>query len=508
MMATQLLTEKHSDRLDGMLNCFDRVVMFGSLHPFCYAKGMTNYLYQHNIRIFDYAQFAEPLRDEIRANAEALAAEAGLTIEFIRRKDFRKEDRIARILKTRGTQPGLVHVFSAMEPCGAYQPWHDKQTHHTFLKYTDGKCLHYYFYFMDADLGLCYLRVPTWCPFRLQFYTNGHAWLAAQLTQRGIAFEMRDNAFVHIADYTTANELAAQLDVTQLHARLDAFAQRYCPFLQRLNLRVQWSLWQVEYATDLVFKQSADLQAFYPLLLETLIHTVKPDDIATFLGQKLHGNYQGEAGNRFNTRPLGTRIKHSMQPVSIKLYDKFGFILRIEVTVNDVSFFKQYREVQHRDGARETKYAPMKKTIYSLPALQEQLRAANQRYLKFISEIETPEVGVQRLHQLSQTKTDNQHTYKGFNLFAETDATLCRLLLRGEFAISGLTNRALRVLLPGKNTGQISRLLKRLRVHGLLKKVGRCYKYYLTEFGRQVVTMALKLREMVIIPTFARPASG
>jgi hypothetical protein len=402
----------------------------------------------------------------------------------------------------------LVHIFSAMEPCGAYQPWHDKQTHHTFLKYTDAKCLHYYFYFLDAELGLCYLRVPTWCPFRLQFYTNGHAWLAAQLTQRGIAFELRDNAFVHIADYLTANQLAAELDATHLHARLDAFAQRYCPFLSRLNLTVQWSLWQVEYATDLVFQQSADLQTFYPLLLETLIHTVKPDDIATFLGHKLHGNYQGEAGNRFNKRLLGTRIKHTMQPVSLKLYDKFGFILRIEVTVNDVSFFKQYREVQHRDGTRETKYAPMKKTIYSLPALHEQLLAANQRYLKFISEIETPHVGVQRLNQISQSKTDNQHTYKGFNLFAEEDAALCRLLLRGEFAISGLTNRALRALLPEKNTGQVSRLLKRLRVHGVLKKVGRCYKYYLTEFGLQVTTTALKLREMVVIPAFARSASA
>jgi len=46
-------------------------------------------------------------------------------------------------------------------------------------------------------------------------------------------------------------------------------------------------------------------------------------------------------------------------------------------------------------------------------------------------------------------------------------------------------------------------LLKRLRVHGLIKKVGRRYKYYLTQLGRQVVLMLLKLREMVIIPEFA-----
>jgi hypothetical protein len=63
-----------------------------------------------------------------------------------------------------------------------------------------------------------------------------------------------------------------------------------------------------------------------------------------------------------------------------------------------------------------------------------------------------------------------------------------RLLLRGEFAISGLTARALRTLLPEKTRGQISRLLKRLRVHGLIKKIGRHYKYYLTNLGREVAT--------------------
>jgi hypothetical protein len=81
-----------------------------------------------------------------------------------------------------------VHVISAMEACGAYQPWHDKQTHKTFVRPDSGKCLHYDFYFIDAELGLVYLRVPTWAPFRLQFYCNGHSWLARQLTAEGIGF--------------------------------------------------------------------------------------------------------------------------------------------------------------------------------------------------------------------------------------------------------------------------------------------------------------------------------
>ena len=509
------LTEKYSNELDGVLSCYDRIVITGSLYPFCYSQGMTSYLYQQGIRIFDYAKFAEPLRERLRENAEALAQANGIKIEFTRKKDFRKETRIQQILKERGQQPGLVHIIGAMEACSSYLPWHDKTTGKTFLRSGSSKCMTYYFYFIDEQLGLCYLRVPTWCPFRLQFYFNGHNWLANQLKQRGIAYKMLDNAFVHIDDYAAANQLANEFDVELLHQRLDEFAQQYCPVITDLNastgsaqrLAYYWSVMQSEYATDLVFKSREPLQAFYPHLLETLTHAVKPADIATFLGRKLNGNYQGEMGNRFNRRWIGTRIKHQMGPVSIKMYDKFNLILRIETTVNNVAFFKQYRQVQHRDGSTTMTWAPMKKTVHSLPALREVLSAANQRYLKFISSIATPEVGVEQLHRLAETRTEDQHRHKGFNLFSEEDTCLFRTLLQGEFFISGFTNKQLRTQhLSNKSASQVTRLLKRLRVHGVIKKIGKRYKYYLTDFGRQTAAMALKLREMVVIPTLAYAA--
>jgi hypothetical protein len=469
---------------------------------------MTWYLYQQGIRIFDYAKFAEPLRERIRENAEVLAEANSVKIEFVRKKDFRKENRIQQILKQRGDQPGLVHIFGAMEACSSYRPWHDKVTGKTYLKPDSSKCMTYYFYFIDEQLGLCYLRVPTWCPFRLQFYFNGHNWLANQLKQHGIAFTMLDNAFIHIADYTVANQLANEFNVDILHFRLGEFARQYCPVVTELKLTYYWSIMQAEYATDFVFKNRDTLQAFYPLLLETLTHAVKPADIATFLGRKLNGNYQGEMGNRFNKRWMGTRIKHQMGPVSIKMYDKFNLILRVETTVNNVAFFKHYRQVQHRDGSTTMRWAPMKKSIHSLPALRELLSTANQRYLKFISSIATPQVGVEKLHKLAETKIEDQHRHKGFNLFSEEDTCLFRTLLQGEFFISGFTNKQLRTYLSEKSASQVTRLLKRLRVHGVIKKVGKRYKYYLTDFGRQTAAMGLKLREMVVIPTLAYPANS
>ena len=426
-----------------------------------------------------------------------------MEIEFLRKRNVRKEDRVKQILTKRGNHPGLVCILSAMEPCSTYKPWHNKNTGKTYLLPDDGKCLHYYFYFIDQELGLGYVRVPTWLPCRLQVYFNGHSWLASVLRKRKIDFQLLDNALVEIADWERAQQIANGLDIQRLHRRLDDMAQRFCPICREFGVAYHWSVDQCEYATDVVFRKQADLAAIYGNLTRTAIHTVTPDNIATFLGRKLSTQYEGEMGNRFNIRIEGARIKHTMGPVSLKLYDKFGLILRIETTVNDLTFFKHYREVEHRDGTKETKWASMQKTIYSLPALREILEAANRRYLEFLSAIEDSRNGRDKLDKLSQPVQNEGRSYPGFNFFDTGDEALFRAIARGEFNVSGMQNKTLRRFLLEKNSGQVSRLLKRLRVHGLIKKVGRTYKYYLTQFGKTVITTGLKLRELVIIPQLA-----
>jgi hypothetical protein len=498
-----LLTDRYANHIAGILSCWDRILVFGTLPKLCYADGMTSYLYERKIRIFDYAKFAEPFRNELRENAERLAKENGIEIEFLRKRNVRKEDRVKEILAQRGDHPGLVCILSAMEPCSTYKPWHNKSTGKTYLLPDDGKCLHYYFYVLDEELGLCHVRVPTWLPCRLQIYFNGHSWLASLLRKRKIDFTLLDNAFVDIRDWKRAQQIANGLEIKRLHHRLDEFAQRFCPMHRSFGVAYHWSVDQCEYATDIVFKRPADLAAIYGNLTRTAIHTVKPDNIATFLGRKLNAQYEGEMGNRFNIRIEGTRIKHTMGPVSLKLYDKFSLILRIETTVNDLTFFKHYREVEHRDGTQETKWASMQKTIYSLPALREILEAANRRYLEFLSTIEDPRNGRDKLDKLSQSVQNEGRSYPGFNLFDADDEALFLGIVRGEFNISGMQNKTLRRFLPHKKSSQVSRLLKRLRVHGLVKKVGRTYKYYLTQFGKEVIATGLKLRELVIIPQLA-----
>jgi hypothetical protein len=498
------LLSRYADKIAGVLGCYDRVVLYGTLPGLCYAEGMAAFLRARNIRIFDYPRWAEPLRDMIRENAERVAKEHGVEIEFVR-NHIRKEARIAEVLAHRGEEPGLVHILSAMEQCGTYRPWHDKKTGKTLLKPDRGKCLHYYFYFVDEEFGLCYVRVPTWAPFRLQIYFNGHHWLAARLRQCGIGHVLRDNAFVSLDDFAKAQELADDFDVSRLHRALDRFANRYCPVLQEVGVTYHWSIMQLEYATDVVFRRQRDLAALYETLVRTAVHAVKPDHVATFLGRRLDDRFRDELGNDFSTRIEGTRIRHPMGPASIKMYDKFALVLRIETTANDVTFFKHHRKVEQRNGTTTHKLAPVKKTIYSLdPDLRELLCAANRRYLDFISELDDPSAGIKALDTVSRPSVDaNGRSHRGFNLFLGKDQQLFETLLRGEFAISGMRSKDLQRHLPGTTPSQASYLLKRLRTHGLLKRIGRTYKYYLTSFGRHVVAAGLKVKELFVIPALA-----
>jgi hypothetical protein len=183
------------------------------------------------------------------------------------------------------------------------------------------------------------------------------------------------------------------------------------------------------------------------------------------------------------------------------MYDRGGRVLRIEATSNDITFFRHHRKVDHKDGSTEHKVAPLKKSIYSLTDLDGLMAAACRRYLAFIGTLEDRTAQRHDLDHISRPARDERdRPWRGFNFFLAEDLTVLLALLRGEFVLNGLSSRRLRRLLAGKTPAQIGRILKRLRLHGLIRRVGRTYRYYLTMLGRRALVAAQKLKEHLIIP--------
>ena len=102
------------------------------------------------------------------------------------------------------------------------------------------------------------------------------------------------------------------------------------------------------------------------------------------------------------------------------MYDKFGIVLRIETTTNDVSSFKHYRKVEHRKGPSSTGFAPMKKNIYSLGDLAGILFACNRRYLAHLSALDDFSAGVKLLDRVTRPRKVEGKTVKGIDFFNPT----------------------------------------------------------------------------------------
>jgi hypothetical protein len=291
-------------------------------------------------------------------------------------------------------------------------------------------------------------------------------------------------------------------EIKTLAARLQGLAEQFCPVVKTFRSGYHWSLMQVEYGLDVVFKSAASLRPVYQEISRQAIFTVRAPDVARFLGKRL--SPEAEVNSDFHTRVEGTRIKHQLNRQAIKMYDKAGRVLRIECVSNDVSFYRHHRKVEHRDGTSDYQVADLKKSIFSLGDLRGLMRAGCARYLEFLGDLEDRSPGQTNLDKISRpVQEQHERSWRGFNFFLGSDLKVLLAIVRGEYQISGLSNRRMQAVLADKTGGQIGRILKRLRLHGLIKKVGKTYKYYLTQLGRRAVVAGLKLKEHLIVPTLS-----
>jgi len=499
----ECLTERYSEQIKGVLHSFDRIVVFGSFDEIKYSGAMDWHLKQKGVRLVDYEKkYATKLRQYIKDQVKAVSSYYGKEIEFVN-QHVRKEDYVAKKLEDRGRRPGLVCVLSAMESCRAYKIRKDKKSGFLCVKNCPGKCLHYYIYFIDEELGLGYLRIPTWAPFRMQLYFNGHDWLERQMKKEGIRYKKVDNAFTHIFDFKRANEIAANLDPERLQRVFNKIAERWVGVYDYFHGQISWSVFQAELATDIVFKNDQVLPQMYEEITRTALCEFKCPDVYQFLGKRLCKTSKQFAESRLQTYAEGTRLKHSIKSNSIKMYDKQDRVLRIETTTSDVSSFQCYRRVASRDGSRDPRRASVRKALSCLDTVFKVLLACNKRYLSAISQMQDRTNERHRLSTVVESKKDSKgRSCRGVNFFKKDDLLFLNAILQGQHHIMGMRNQSLQYLLPNWNAQKIGRNLRRFRELGILKKVAGTTKYYTTKLGKDVLSAALQLKERIVLPEF------
>jgi len=491
---------KHSDKIVGKLSSVDRIVFRGHLRPICWPEGLETFMRLRGVLIKDFKSFVCDQSERIKQHAVKIAERRGRPYEYLRSGKIRKEDKARSIAQRDGITRGLICVFSALELCNTFGIAIGKDRPRIVAKRR--KCLCIYFYLIDPTFGLMHVRLQSWFPFTIQICLNGHEWLARKMTRHHLDFCQLDNAFTWIADPTRAQRFADKFQALDWPMILRRFAERANPLLGTLitDMEYYWVIDQAEFATDVMFQRPAALKNLYAKLLEHATLCFGAEDVMTFLGKRLNGVFKGEVVSDFKKRWPGARIKHRVKNNWIKMYDKHGLVLRVETVINDPKDF-MVRRTSIRNGKPLMAWRPMAKGVANLYKYAEVASAANQRYLNALAVIDDPSGACQLICQCSKPIRRGTRSFRGFNPAAEQDIRLFSAVMRGEHTIRGFRNRDIRqALFPSpinkksqrRHSAAVSRMLKRLHVHGLIAKTPRSRRWKLSAKGLLLMSMAIK----------------
>lgn len=507
---------KFASLIVSVLSCFARVLFKGYL-PFRDGPALERFVdYVLKIKRKDFLQFAQKQSERVVEHAKQLARSAGAPYRFLKGK-HRKDDLAHKIALERSLTEGLVCVLCCMETCPSFKLGHADKRPRFVAEPRPQRVL--YFYYLDPDCGLIHLRLPTWFPFTLQVYVNGHEWLARQLLRQQLGFVQKDNAFTQLDDSAKAQNLADRFARLPWRKILNRWARRVNPLLRepwRRQPGYYWVIDQAEYSTDVLFTNRQALAGLYPRLLDHACVHCSAQDILTFLGRRLHGRFDGEVLTACKKdRWPGARIKHRMKNNWLKRYDQFGLILRVETVINNPRAFK-VRRGRVRDGQRRLVGCPMNKGVGNLYRYQEGALRANRRYLEALAVVDDPAPAYREMATLTEPKDVGGRSSAGFNPARAADVRLFRAVLDGNHLVRGFRNADIRQALYGgakqvdvrrRQSTAVSRLLKRLHVRGLIAKVPRTRRWQMTDKGRRLLGAAVQLYHHGIPKAAAQPAA-
>lgn len=485
------------------LHCFDRVIFKGHL-ALSAPQELERFVdYVLKVRRSEFMNVIAPrYSDQLVEHAKHMASQAGRTYLY-RCGSFKKDQWAEQLIREQRIERGLVGILCTLETCNSFQLVPGEKRPRFISRPRQQRVL--YYYFLDPQLGLIHVRLQTWAPFTLQVYVNGHDWLAQQLARLGLGFVQQHNAFTQLDDPVKAQRQADRFAKLHWPAILNRYAHQVNPLLHKIlaRYRVRWVVDQAEFATDLLFTSPAALTGLYQKLLQFATVTFTPKDILGFLGRKWDRRFAGDVQTEVKTdRVLGTRIKHRMTKNWLKMYDKFGRILRVETVINRPQEFSVFRTRFHRDGTTSQGNFPMNKEVANLVHYQQQALACNRRYLDALAVVDDPAPAYQELRQLTEPKKVAGRNSAGFNPARREDVRLFAAVLDGDHIARGFRNKDIRAALFGshaqhspRHSAAVGRLVKRLHVRHLVAKIPHTRRWRITNNGRHLLSLAVKLYE-------------
>jgi hypothetical protein len=503
--------QRFPEKIIGVLSGFDRLVIRGTLRAISLHSGMREFAYQNGVLLKDFGAYSQRVTQRIRKVSHEIAKRKGRPFLYVPSSQTDKEAIARRVLKEKPVDKGLMCMLSCVEPCMSFQIVRYPETKKIQLRAQRRMCLHIYHDLIHPLFGFMNVRFQTWFPLSIQMCINGREWLAREMDREHIEYRRLDNCFSWISDMAKAQELMNKQIQTNWPSVLNPIVKAVNPLHQEIfktiPLKYYWSTTQSEWATDILFNSGSDLASIYSAILPHAMMSFSCKDVMRFLGRKLRGHFQGEVMSDYKERAEGIRIKHRVGSNSVKIYDKFQIVLRVETTINNPRDFRVFRPLENHPE-RKLAWQALRQGIADLHRRTQISQASNERYLDALAEIDSSIPLGRLIDLISLPVTVNGKRFRALRPSDPQDIALFKAVTDGRFAINGFRNRDIQQLLferpPASDnekrsrSARISRLIRLLRAHHLVRRVPHTYRYLLTTKGAEILSAILSMRTITL----------
>jgi hypothetical protein len=514
MTGSDAFSEYYAELLQGTYDCVDRIVL-NAFFPFGQTGGGVRTWWRW-LRGDDLTLDNEHLREMAGTFSRRLHAFcAKQRIPLIEAQARDRKHQLAQLhLPTDPKFCGLFLVIKSNAPAPIWEVKRNGAGQITEIRHRKSwpYVRHFYFHLIDREWGHVTIRICSYPPFGAQVILNGHERVERQARREQLAAVKDGNCFIEGSDFPAINRLAAKLNRTETIALLHQLCERWvystclCFALpteerSRSHFTYQYSVFQLELSRNLLFWRGTQMNEVYQKLIDRTRTTLTLRDVKTIFGFSHRPHHIAKRG-RDRTEVFKavqaqsydlTVFKIKWGNLTLKIYDKGGRVLRIEVVVHNAKELRSGRMLER------------------LPALLQRMQDMLVRFLGTIQAAHVSFLDVASFESLTEPTTRGTRRLAGIDLSKARNRHVVDAVLKLSTKPDGFTVAQLAEAVRPRSGQDANTYSARNAAYDVAKMVGkkllrrieRSRRYAVDPPAIRTLSAYLLLREKVIKPLLA-----
>jgi hypothetical protein len=414
-------------------------------------------------------------------------------------KSQRKDDVAAEYRRRFNEEEGILFIGKAQEKASVFRTERrrDAKTGRSYawLYRSTAMVNQYYVYAIDRDFGPFFLKFCSYFPYNAKLCINGHEYVKRQLDRRGLTYEALDNGILSCDDAGTVQRICDELSADKIDGLFRKWVRRlphpFTPKDRAWGIRYELSILQAEFSLTQVLDRPVTGRIFFEEVIRENLDIGRPDQVQLIFNRKILRKGPRATPGRFRTRVITEGVYPSLhidyKATRIKQYHKEGRALRTETTINNTRDFE------------------IGKRLHNLPALREVGFRANRRLLDVQRISHDCSIGEEGFHSVQRPRTVADQRASALRFEDGRVQALLHGLVLFRLLPDGFSNQDLRQRLEALRArtltpGAVTYDLRRLRLHGLIRRIPRTHRYHVTDRGLRYALFFTRAYDRLLRP--------